>query len=587
MPFGIESHIYSVRSLFNKDVSYRIPPFQRSYVWDNNNWEFLWSDFQSVLDRCVIDGRQAEPHFMGTIIIQKRDSIEGLETFRIIDGQQRLTTLQIMIKAAMDLPQFKVGANNWMSALCSNNATYTTHGSQNLLKIYQTNFDDRGNFIIIMGEFNKDANVSLTLMKRCYDFFHDHILAWIDNRGADLDDPFNVFEAAFAECLLINTIEIREDRNAYRDFEAVNNRGTDLEPNEIAKNTFMWRANIEDDEDAANRVWGMFENQYWNKRIPYWGQRKPKRIEIFLNSWIAIRSGVCPRLPKDMPSMIDTYLQRDDIDIWQVMSDLHEVAQVYRRLDEGYSDVNEKFTGRVRNFVIKAHTVWTVALWLYASDISSDTRDHVSHILDSYIVRRYLAGKSSGHLNRVFSDIIPILVESGGNTSVIKGVTRYLEDFGEWPSYDDIALPLSYYPLKASNGPAHRSILADIEDYIRPDMEEPVDMTKLTLEHIMPQRWETHWPLPIDANNDANKAKRNSHIERIGNLTLVTGKLNTTAQNRSWQEKRRLLEQSTLHINRDPLLSTSDDWNEDTIHDRGWKLVDMVVQVWPGPNGRD
>ena len=316
----ISSQMKTVRQLFNGGISYRIPPFQRQYVWQEEQWTSLWDDFCSVLDRYTVDGKETDPHFIGTIMIQEREDVDGIESYRIIDGQQRLTTLQIMIKAALDIPKVGIGANDWIDNLRVNTERFVTNNVHNRLKIYQTNREDRESFLSVMDinpAENKDAYESL--MHQCYYFYLDKINDRI--KDTDVSESYRVFKPVIETLLVMNVIETHRSRNAYKDFEALNNRGMDLELDEIVKNMFLWKADVGDNEEEAHKTWGViFNDPYWREREQRGANRNIKRIETFLSSWIMIQSGHGPGINTNrISSSIDSYLKqygsRDIMDI--------------------------------------------------------------------------------------------------------------------------------------------------------------------------------------------------------------------------------------------------------------------------------
>jgi Protein of unknown function (DUF1524) len=102
---------------------------------------------------------------------------------------------------------------------------------------------------------------------------------------------------------------------------------------------------------------------------------------------------------------------------------------------------------------------------------------------------------------------------------------------------------------------------------------------KLSIEHVLPQQWEQNWPL--DDPIEENIAARGGLINVLGNLTLVTGELNSSMSNAAWSTKRKRLDQSVLMLNSD--VKTVEAWSEVQIRERGQRLGDLIVKRWPGP----
>ena len=158
-----------------------------------------------------------------------------------------------------------------------------------------------------------------------------------------------------------------------------------------------------------------------------------------------------------------------------------------------------------------------------------------------------------------------------------------------WPTDRDLAGALSSLPLyRLLTRGRLRLILEGIEaQYRDAALSEQTDVPKnLTIEHVLPQSWETHWPLANNVDEEEERQRRNTLVHTIGNLTLVTGRLNAAASNGPWQRKREALEEhSVLMLNR-VLLAESKDvvWDEEVILDRSRRVAALVADVWPGPD---
>ena len=108
------------------------------------------------------------------------------------------------------------------------------------------------------------------------------------------------------------------------------------------------------------------------------------------------------------------------------------------------------------------------------------------------------------------------------------------------------------------------------------------DTDKLTVEHIMPEKWQQHWPLPSDKDEAEATNDRDEAIKSIGNLTLTTRKLNAKLSNSPWSEKRKTLdEHSSLFLNKTLLDGAPDVWDEVAIEKRSSDLAKIIMQIWP------
>lgn len=187
--------------------------------------------------------------------------------------------------------------------------------------------------------------------------------------------------------------------------------------------------------------------------------------------------------------------------------------------------------------------------------------------------------------NDLFLDLI---AELGRNPPGIAGdvVTSFLAgqtaDARLWPTDAALrdALPSAEVYRTLSRGRL-RMVLEAIEDALRTEFsEQPVDRGQYTIEHVLPQTWTTHWPLATD--DEGARRARNQLLHTLGNLTLVTKKLNPKLSNGAWEAKRRgLADHSVLRLNHQLLASAKDLWSEEAILARSGALIEAVNRVWP------
>ena len=128
-------------------------------------------------------------------------------------------------------------------------------------------------------------------------------------------------------------------------------------------------------------------------------------------------------------------------------------------------------------------------------------------------------------------------------------------------------------------------VLEAIEAHLRSDKTEVMSQGSLTREHIMPESWQRNWPLPDGISGDEATSARDQAVKELGNLTLVTGKLNASLSNAPWHQKKETIKKhTTLRLNWELLDDPPDVWNEDTIRARSGHLAKVAVEIWPAAN---
>ena len=177
----MKSDTVDLKLLFGKDVRYLVPLFQRLYVWNRvEHWEPLWADVMPIVNAYLRDPEQAAPHFLGAVVLDHLSTqVAELEARQVIDGQQRLTTLQILIAACRDVAEregFEKQARV-LAKLTDNDQDLITE-THHLLKVWPTNVD-RAPFTAVMVGDVKQAD-KRSLITRAYQYFFRTTSQWLD-----------------------------------------------------------------------------------------------------------------------------------------------------------------------------------------------------------------------------------------------------------------------------------------------------------------------------------------------------------------------------------------------------------------------
>ena len=590
----MDAHVLTVESLFRSDTSYRIPPFQRPYSWDQKRqWAPLWDDIESLAKHHLSRSPIAMTHFMGAIVIQKRDTPVGVANMHlVIDGQQRLSTLQLAIRAAADVLKTRgiEDRANRLRTLTLNRQEFTGGNQDNLVKIRQTNEDDRYAFQAIMRD-QDDYTVAQSNIGKCYQYFLQSIEKYLEgpllSGTREAAEMAEALEAVLTRLLIVAAIEINEQDEPYTIFATLNDRGQHLGPADIVKNMLMQRAEVGDDENKANQVWGLFERDpWWRKKT---GENNVNRTQAdrFIDHWVSIRTGKGLRSPERISTDVSRHLdQVGRNQIWDAITDLNERAVTYKKIHEGTLQGAEEFLKRMNALGVGAPMA--VMLWLYTSEVADQERRIITNAVESYVVRRNLAGQTTNALRDAFAELITKIANTSteqASKTVIEHLANESRANQKWPTDHEIEQYLSNQPMKGTTT-ARREIIAAIEKYIRPSTAEPIGPTEqLTIDHIMPQSWKPNWPLPKRTTNvEATELARNRAVGFIGNLTIITKSLNSTIRNKSWNEKRDLLKDSTLIMNRRLIENAPENWDEEAIKERSILMADLTTKIWPSPS---
>ena len=212
--------------------------------------------------------------------------------------------------------------------------------------------------------------------------------------------------------------------------------------------------------------------------------------------------------------------------------------------------------------------------------------------LESFLVRRMVCRDTTKDYNRLALDLVSELDEYGpedADRAVVKFLSGQQADSRRWPTDEDLEDACSTLPLyRLLTRGRLRLVLEGVEEQYRKTSlaEETQAPRNLTIEHVLPQSWEAHWPLPDNIDEHKARHKRNQLVHTIGNLTLVTQRLNSTVSNAPWERKRKTLEEHSVLLLNSRLLSEfgNSAWDEQTTLVRSRRMATLVANVWPGPD---
>lgn len=521
---------------------------------------------------------------MGAIVLQRQGSSSSeVERRLVVDGQQRLTTLQLLLKAIQNV---LVSQNDSSSAgrlrnLTVNPDNYLGGDATNQTKIRQSNINDQDAFQKVITDYQNQRESSSIFS--AYSFLKNKVHNWLDQDVESWTNRAEAIERAVTERIQIAVIDLDEEEEPHTIFETLNERGEPLTQSDRIKNTVMYGARVTDDAVKAREIWGMFEDEWWRSDTKE-GKLSRKQGDRFLNYWTlmkAKRDITAERVAAEFRAYIRETHQNDANSIENLAAQMRTAGLVYRQVEQENYSKHRIFLRRIK--IMEIGVVTPFLLWLFTSNVPEGTVTRCLSALESYLVRRMVCGLASTGLNRVFLEFLQELDDieiSQLDTRLISFLRGKNVDNRQWPTDRMVREKMTSGPLPG-NSSRQRMVLHGIEIGMRTGMSESlVDNGELTVEHLIPQKWEENWQIP-EATPEAIEL-RNAAVKEIGNLTLITGKLNSSASNGPWEEKREALsEHSTLMLNKKLLESSWDAWTEADIRNRSRTLADIFLSVWP------
>ena len=591
----MHTDILTPKDLFQKDVRYTIPPFQRPYVWSQDRqWEPLWEDVRNVaenyleeLERSGNNGVEAEqktsPHFLGAVVLkQVPTAAKEIDQREVIDGQQRVTTLQLLLDAIQqiceesDQPYIRRAARR-LAKLVTNDEELIEDDKLQIFKLWPTR-GDREAFRHAMDNGLAANDFEESLIVQAHEFFKLQVRKWLEDAAGPIESRIDALEAAATSMLQMVVIDLSPQDDPNLIFETLNARGTRLEQSDLIKNFVLSQ-----ERDQHVDIWGNLDDGWWRREVRQGRLFRP-RLDMLINYWLAMRKGA-EVSPLGVFGEFRSYV--GDQEVNAVMSEVKQDLMNYREFEttRGRSPAEKSFYYHVD--VMQAGVITPVLLLLLSAE--EGTRIRAFTALESFLIRRMICRRTTKDYNRLVLELANRLRESGLDRAdaVTAGFLReQMADARVWPSDQDVAHAMETSPLyRLLTRGRLRLVLEGAERRLRSSgKSEQTDVPRnLTIEHLMPTGWrKEEWPLPKNVDTVAATYQRNTLIHSIGNLTLATQKLNSSMSNDTWASKRdELQEHSVLLLNNE--LLTQPSWDEETIRSRSRRMANLVSERWPSP----
>jgi uncharacterized protein DUF262/uncharacterized protein DUF1524/RAMA domain-containing protein len=607
----METQVRTPQMVFMQPQRLIVPLFQRPYVWnEDNQWEPLWGDVVRVAKRLLADpSARHQPHFLGAVVIQQvQNPVGTMQERTIIDGQQRLTTLQLLLDA-LHAELLAAGAEQQAMRVETlvMNARPFWERPEDRFKVWPTN-RDRPAFNAVMAADPPLAYGTLehrsSRLVQAHEYFARRAREWLVADQENVQARAAAIERAVRELMQMVVIDLTADENAQEIFETLNARGAQLTAADLIKNFIFQRLTESgvDVEAAYEQHWKEFETGFWETEISA-GRVRHQRSSMFLNHWLIAKTGE-EILAREVFHRFKTYAEFDSgLSMIELLGQLHRAGQAY----QGFISAAGQLTGPIdrlglfayRTGVMESEVVKPLVLFLFDPDEAAIPDDQLTKALDvveSWLVRRMLVRATSKSYTQVFAELIAQARKSGRQRA-----GDVIEDHLEnqpgtnwyWPDNDELQAELRTLAAYRRLSRARlRMVLEAVEDYGRgwhgPATGlggERVARGKYAIEHIMPRRWQIHWALP----EGQTAADRDPLIDTIGNLTLLTGRLNSKVSNGPWSgpvgKRAALHGHDVLMLNRQLLDQATDGWDDDHIRARTERLVDVITEMWPVPEG--
>jgi hypothetical protein len=605
----LQPNYISISTLFSAQTRHTIPLFQRPYVWTREDqWEPLWEDIAGLLERLEnrVGDAPVASHFLGTIVLEQVQNPTGsLPRREVIDGQQRLTTLQIVLKAAEhalhDAPAVANGDGKKVSLAMRQIASLTENLAEGVerYKVWPTN-EDRSSFQAVLDAApEQGVDGSASRMADAYRYFREVFAAYLTKE--DAASRAQRFAAALKDYLKLIVLDLDPNDEPQAIFETLNAHGTPLLPADLIKNWLLWEASRQklDATPLYEEYWRPFDREhiYWRARVGT-GHASRARVDTFLQNWLTKETGeiVSAKHLYDRFLRYTVKLKTTSpdgrVDVEALMRSIRDDADRFERIDKPTASTRfDLFLQRLKSMdVIVFHPLLLGVMARLETD--PNELDRLAVVMESYLIRRMICAYQTRGYGTLALRLHKLLADTAENISqadTLKNLLLSETGSDAWPS--DELFRNEWVRRRFYNSLRRDRILMvlqalELSYQSNAYLAEPLmtfDWSKLQIEHIMPQSWQEHWPLSDGIAPD----QRDALLHGIGNLTLVAEKLNPSLSNAPWshpdgkKSKAEALRKHTrMEINR-RLLDKHPVWSDACIDMRAKDLHDDALAIWP------
>lgn len=534
-------------NLFSERYYYEMPRFQRAYAWDIDEYADFWSDIERAMD-----GGVSHVHFLGAMVFARNPRQPAVQ---VLDGQQRITTLMLMIAAMKsvlldlpDEPEYAETRESLIDDLKGALHVSVTHGGRatRVLRL-KANRQDKPCFDALLRSepvtaYKMDSH---RLMKKAYDFLRSKVILLGANPKDQLDGVATLWATLLNSLWYIHII-VEEEINAQVVFESLNAKGEDLSAADLIKNyVFMEidRRGTEEDLDEAERLWlsmldslgkdgevSDFLRAYWNSRYSF---VRSDGLYAALKDKVSDRSG----------------------NVWDFLRSIANESKVYsaiRRPTAEFwgSPASQRLFSDLKLLNIRVATSLTMSLWSVLQDQPHEFERYLRLLVHFMVRYSKVAERPSNTVEEQFSEWARAIRDETKTPDELVGWLRL-----EAPSPE--LFRTAFSTLKVKSGPTARYLLMKINNAMHSEGEPEEMITNsetATLEHVIPQQPNDEWQRYLKDHDIV----LDDVISRIGNLTLLTQPSNTIASNREFPFKRDAIYAQSRHpLNQDLVLEVA------------------------------
>lgn len=550
-----------------KSPQFMIPIYQRTYSWSERECRQLWEDIIRTGENDNINA-----HFIGSIVYIEKGiyQITSQTPLLVIDGQQRLTTISLLIAALAkkleQLPEDKREVIDGFSPRKLRNY-YLLNTEEEGDRRYKLILSktDKDSLIAVVNDKDAPKDYSIRIMNN-YSYFKE----WVDELKGDLSSLCK----GIAKLIVVDIALSRDQDNPQLIFESMNSTGKELTQADLIRNYILMGLEI-------NHQTILYEDYWRPMEIDFGQEAYTSDFDSFMRHFLTVKTGKIPKIGEvyDAFKEYNKDCKTNGIEIDEVVRDIREYSRYYcymtlnhekdKRLRAAFKDLKE----------LKVDVAYPMLLELYDDyhngKLGQEDFVQIVRLIESYAFRRNICAIPTNSMNTTFANFMKS-IDKDNYLESIKAQFILLPSYRRFPNDQEFMKEMMVRDLY--NNPRRIYWLRRLENYNR---KEYVDVQQYTIEHIMPQspNITDEWKMELGPEWER---VHETWLHTLGNLTL-TG-YNSEYSNRPFRTKRDMdngYKDSPIKLNQS--LRDVENWNEESIIKRAESLSKMALDVWVSP----
>ena len=549
----------NIFEILNGNKQFLIPVYQRYYSWDIEQCRRLWND---IVD---MQKRNKAGHFVGSIVnIAEQAMPTGVQKYMIIDGQQRMTTLTLLLLALRDY-----------AIQHPEDTTINSRRIDNMLLKNEYEVGDE-RYKLLLTETDRDILIRLVESKPIPDGTKSRLIdnyKFFSGKIADRDlQPAEIYES-IGKLQIVNITLDRTMDDAQAIFESLNSTGKELSESDLIRNYVLMGLEPSEQTYVYEHLWRPMEQLFVY-------ETQDSVMDSFFRHYLTMKLTRIPKQGRVYEEFKLYHLNCEFATVRELCQDLLNYAKFYTdivfkrsnnaELKRLYEDIVDLRMEVSYPFLLKVHNDCA------EGTITEDNLKEILRLCISYVLRRSICDIPTNSMNKTFATLRNSIRPDDYMNSV-KAFFVLQDTYKEFPDNDKFMaafMSRDIYTMRARN-----YILSRLENF---GNKAPIIIENYTIEHIMPQNTSLspEWQHDLGVNW---KEIQKTYIHTIGNLTLTA--YNSEMSDRPFMDKMNMpggFKESALRLN--AYLVKLTEWNEDHIKERAQQLAAKAVQIWPYPS---